>query len=143
MSEYPHLTIKEVGDIPKGLAGLYMDNLILIDKYRSKYEKHGILAEELGHYETTYGDITDLAKINNWKLELLARNWGYRKIVSLDKLVTCYELGYTTSEEVCTHLEVTAKYLKDSIDHYHSHYGIFTRYRDHLIYFDPLYIRKV
>lgn len=143
VSEYPQLAIEEVTDIPKGLAGVYFDNVILIDKHRSKYEKHGILAEEIGHYETTYGDITDLTSTWNWKLELTARRWGYEKIVSLDKLVACFELGYTTLEEVCTFLEVTGKYLQDSIEHYFSRYGLSTWYRGHQINFDPLYIRRV
>lgn len=142
MSEYPQLCIKEVGDMPKGLAGLYTDNLILIDKHRCTYEKHGILAEELGHHETTYGDITNLDKIRNWKLELVARRWGYEKIVSLEKLITCYELGYKTSEEICVHLEVTGEYLQDSIDHYYSLHGISIEHKNYQIYFDPLYIRK-
>lgn len=142
MSEYPHLIIKEVEDMPKGLAGLNIDNLILIDKYRCAYEKQGILAEELGHYETTYGDISDLSKLRNWKLELVARRWGYEKVVSLERLVACYELGYRTSEEICLHLEVTGKYLQDSIDHYHSLHGIFIEFRNYRIYFDPLHIRR-
>lgn len=143
ISEYPQLTILEVPDIPKGLAGLYIDNLILLDKHRGKYEKHCILAEEIGHYETTHGDITDIKKIRNWKLELVARRWGYEKIVSLDKLIECHEMGYRTLEEVCIHLEITAEYLKTSIDHYSSRHGISLKYRGYEMFFDPLFIRRV
>lgn len=142
IAQYPHLLIKEVNFLPSGLAGLYMDNVVLIDKQRSYYEKHCILAEELGHYETTYGDITDLQKLRNWKLELVARRWGYEKIVSLDKLIECYEAGLKTLDEVCTHLEVTEGYLKTSITHYHSRFGVSTSHNGYEIYFDPLYLRK-
>ncbi|MET3658123.1 ImmA/IrrE family metallo-endopeptidase [Sporosarcina psychrophila] len=141
--EYPQLLIIEVKDIPKGLAGLYTDNMILIDKYRGRYEKHCILAEEIGHHETTYGDITNLKNVRERKLELVARRWGYEKIVSLDKLIECYEMGYKSLEEVCTHLEITASYLKKSVDHYSSRHGISIHHNGYRIGFDPLYIRRV
>lgn len=143
ISEYPQLLIKEVTDIPRGLAGLYLDNMILLDKFRSKYEKHCILAEEIGHHETTYGDITNLKSMRNWKLELVARRWGYEKIVSLDKLIECHEMGYKSLEEVCTHLEITAIYLKTSVDHYSSRHGISIDHNGYQISFDPLYIQRV
>src|SRR5690625_1983507 len=103
MSKYPQLTIKEV-TLPRGLSGLYYDNVIKIDKHKSKYEKHSILAEEIGHYETTYGDIIDQTNIKNRKLELVARRWAYEKLVSLNKLIDCHNNHITTVSEVCTHL---------------------------------------
>lgn len=143
ISEYPQISILEVVDIPKGLAGLYLDNLILLDKFRTKYEKYCILAEEIGHHETTYGEITNLECIRNWKLELVARRWGYEKIVSLDKLIECHEMGYKSLEEVCNHLEITEVYFKDSVDHYSSRHGISIDHNGYQINFDPLFIRRV
>ena len=143
VSEYPHLSILEDPNMPEKLGGLYLDNLILINKHRSRYEKHCILAEEIGHHETTYGDITDINDIRNWKLELVARRWGYEKIVSLDKLIDCHVKGYKSLEEVCTHLEITAEYLKTSIDHYLSRHGLYVHHRGYQIAFDPLFIRRL
>lgn len=143
INQYSHLAIKEVYTLPRGLAGLYMDNEILLDKNRCMYERHGILAEELGHYETTHGDILDLKNLRNRKMELAARRWGYEKIVPLDKLIECHKLDLISLDEVCTHLEITAKYLKISIDHYSSRYGLSTQHNGHEIYFDPLYIRRL
>ncbi len=142
IAQYPNLVIKEISSLPAGLAGLYIDNVILLDKHRSKYEKHCILAEELGHYETSYGDITDLNILKNLKSELTARRWGYEKIVSLDKLIECHESSYKSLDEVCAHLEVTEAYLKTSIDHYYSRFGISTIHRGYEIFFDPLFLRK-
>lgn len=78
LMEYPQICIREK-DLPKGLSGLYYDNNIEINKSQSSYEKHCILAEELGHYETTVGNILDLNNTNNQKHELTARRWGYEK----------------------------------------------------------------
>ncbi|MFJ7972662.1 ImmA/IrrE family metallo-endopeptidase [Psychrobacillus sp. NPDC096389] len=139
--EYPQVKIIEKA-LPKGLPGLYYDNVIEIDKFKNKYEKHCILAEELGHYETTYGDITDLKDMRSVKLEQIARRWGYEKIVSLDRLIDCYERGQTTLEEVCLNLEVTPEYLKNVIDYYIEKYGIYKLYKEYKINFDPLNVNK-
>lgn len=139
--EYPQVKIIEKA-LPKGLPGLYYDKVIEIDKFKNKYEKHCILAEELGHYETTYGDITDLNDMRSVKLEQIARRWGYEKIVSLDRLIDCYEKGQTTLEEVCVNLEVTPEYLKNVIDYYIEKYGIYKLYKEYKINFDPLNIKK-
>lgn len=138
LAQYSHLVIKEVKSLPIGLGGVYIDNMILIDQHRSQHEKHCILAEEIGHYETTYGDITDTSSLPNWKLELIARRWGYEKIVSLDKLIDCFESNYLSIEEVCSHLEVTEEYLLESIRHYHARYGVSIHYNGYEIFFDPL-----
>lgn len=140
--EYPHIEVVEKV-LPKGLAGFYYDNIIEINKYRSKYEKHGILAEELGHHETTYGDITKLDCVTSRKLELVARRWGYQKIVSLDKLIECYISGYNTIEDICNHLEITANYLHDAIKVYYQKYGLSIMHTGYKIYFNPLNIEKV
>lgn len=142
IAQYPNLMIKEVKTLPTGLAGLYLDNSILIDQHRSNYEKHCILAEEIGHYETTYGDISDTSTIQNWKLELKARRWGYEKVVSLEKLIECHELNYRLIDEVCSHLEVTEKYLQSSIKHYHTRFGVSAHYKGYEIFFDPLFLIK-
>ncbi|WP_313894919.1 ImmA/IrrE family metallo-endopeptidase [Psychrobacillus sp.] len=142
ISQYPHIKIKEVTNLPRGLAGLYLDNEIRIDKYRSKYEKHGILAEEFGHYETSHGDIVDLSHIQNMKLEVIARRWGYKKIVPLDKLIECYIKDYTTLEEVCEHLEITSNYLQTSLNYYKDRHGLFVLRKNFKISFDPLNVER-
>ncbi len=141
-AEYPHINIIECIDMPKGLPGIYHDNVILINKHIEYYEKHCVLAEELGHYETTYGDITSLDNIRNIKLEKVARSWGYEKIISFDKLIECYNLGHTTVEDVCLHLEIIPVYLYKAIERYNQRFGLSCTYKGYRIYFDPLNIEK-
>ncbi|MGE7622793.1 ImmA/IrrE family metallo-endopeptidase [Viridibacillus sp. NPDC096237] len=142
MSQYRHLTFKESLLMPKGLSGLYIDKQIIINNRLSFYEKHCVLAEEIGHYETTYGDITNLESVSNQKLELTARRWGYEKIVSLDKLIECYVGDHRTEDDICTYLEITPQYLYSAIDRYLQRYGLSTVYNGYLIFFDPLNIEK-
>lgn len=141
IKEYPHLKIYEK-ILPKGLSGFYYDNIIEINKYKTSKEKHCILAEELGHHETTYGDITMLDSVTNKKLELVARRWGYHKIVSLESLIDCYILGHITVEDICEHLEITTNYLHEAISVYHQKYGLYVRCKGYRIFFDPLNIQK-
>ena len=54
--------------------GMYSDNTIALSSFiETTVESRCILAEELGHYYTTVGDITDQSKIENRKQELKAR----------------------------------------------------------------------
>ena len=142
LTQYPHIRIVEK-DLPKGLSGLYYDDNIEINKLQSAYEKHCILAEELGHYETTVGDITDLDNLHNSKLEQVARRWGFEKIVSFDHLIECYELGLMTVEEICDHLEITSQYLQEALEVYNQRYGIAVQYKDFLLLFDPFNVEKL
>lgn len=143
MSQYPNLKYQETYNLPRGLSGLYFEGLILINTRLSTYEKHCILAEELGHHFTTYGDITDLHDTQNLKLELVARTWGYEKIVSLDKLIECYLLGHTTVDDICIYLEVVPSYLFKAIEKYNQRYGLSVIHKEYEIFFDPLNIKKV
>lgn len=141
ISEYPQITIK-IADMPKGLSGLYYDNVILLNKHLASNEKHCVLAEEIGHYETTYGNITDLSDVRNIKLEKVARKWGYEKILSLDLLIDCHNNGFWTLEEVCFHLDITPEYLNDAVTYYIQKYGVYKIHNGYKITFDPLTIIK-
>lgn len=143
MIEYDDLTIKESPWMPRGLTGLYFDNMILLDKRRGLYEKHGILAEEIGHLETTYGDITDMSCIKNRKKETIARRWGYRKVLSLDKMIDLYRSKHFTLEEVCMELEITPEYLSRILNYYREKYGISVKHNNHIIYFEPFLVKEI
>ncbi|MDD3648474.1 MAG: hypothetical protein PHS44_08340, partial [Candidatus Dojkabacteria bacterium] len=66
------------------IDGLYIDRNIALDKeVKTGKEKSCILAEELGHYYTTVGDITDQTKVENRKQELRARMWAYNDRIGL------------------------------------------------------------
>lgn len=68
-------------------------NRIAIRKNLSNYEKACVLAEELGHYYLTVGDIRNQQDINNRKQELIARRWGYNKKVGIIGLIKAFENG--------------------------------------------------
>lgn len=101
------------------IKGLYYNNVIALSKdIDTTAEKNCILAEELSHYYTTFGDILDQKQIQNRKLERRARAWGYQRLVPLDKLIFAYKQGSRSRYELAEFLEVTEQFLRDVLKYY-------------------------
>lgn len=100
-------------------------------------EKACVLAEELGHYYTTVGDILDQNDVSNRKQEYRARLWGYDKMIGLQGLIAAHEAHCENSFETAEYLGVTEQYLKEVIECYRSKYGTRTCYGDYIISFEP------
>lgn len=101
-------------------------------------EKACILAEELGHYHTTVGDILDQCDVSNRKQELHARAWAYHKGLQLGDIVRAFQYGCRNRYEIAEYLGVTEVFLQDGIDYYKGKYGSYTKRGYYIIYFDPL-----
>lgn len=126
------------------IKGLYADNIIWINRYiPTNKEKACVLAEELGHYYTSYGDILDQTKIINRKQEKRARNWAYEKLIPLHKLIEAYECRCRNRFELAEYLDVTEDFLEAALKHYKEKFGLFTVHGDYVIYFEPLGVLKV
>lgn len=61
---------------PSLIDSFIIDDCILINTHLTESEKLCILAEELGHYETSVGDLTFIDSIPKLKQEYRARKWG-------------------------------------------------------------------
>lgn len=105
-------------------------------------EKACVLAEELGHYFTSHGDIFDQTKIINIKQEKRARNWAYEKLVPLHKLIRAYEAGVSNRFELALYLDVIEEFLECAIEHYREKYGLYCIKGNYIIYFEPLGVYK-
>lgn len=100
-------------------------------------EKACVLAEELGHYHTTTGDIINLQDIRNRKQELKARVWAYNKKIGLMGIVKCFEHRCTCRADMAEYLNVTEEFLMDAICYYKSKYGMNATIDNYIIYFEP------
>ena len=76
-------------------------------------EKSCVLAEELGHYHTTSGDILNIEDIRNKKQEIKARIWAYNKQIGLIGIIKCHERGCQSKAEMAEYLEVTEDIMDD------------------------------
>lgn len=110
---------------------------IYLRKDMNTAEKSCVLAEELGHYYTTVGDILDMNVFENRKQERQARIWGYNRVIGLFGLIRAYEHGCKDKYEIAEYLDVTEEYLEDCIDCYRDKYGEYKIVDNYTIYFIP------
>ena len=135
IADSDNLIVKEK-NIP-GYYGRIFKNRIAIHKSLTQAEKSCVLAEELGHYYTTTGDILDQSDIWNRKQEHRARLYGYNLRIGLMGLVEAYRHGCRNRYEIAEHLGVTEEYLEECIRCYRKKYGICTTADKYIIYFIP------
>lgn len=100
-------------------------------------EKACILAEEIGHYLTSSGDILDQSDISNQKQEHKARAVAFDIQVGLSGIIDAYEFGCTNMHMMADYLGVTELFLNDALEYYRRKYGVFTRIASYIIYFEP------
>lgn len=129
----------------KQYNGLIVGNKIAIRKdIETETEKSCVLAEELGHYYTTTGNILDQSKPENRKQERRARLWAYNKMITLDKLADAKSAGCRNRYEIAEYLEVTEEFLQEAVDAYKEIYSSgYHQHGDFLICFDPLDIYDI
>lgn len=118
-------------------CGRIKGNRIAIKHDLDETEKKCTLAEELGHYHTTVGDIIDQSSDSNRKQELRARLWSYNKLIGLHGIISCYKAGCQTAYDMADHLGVTEEFLQEALQCYRSKYGIYTRFDNYVVYFEP------
>lgn len=118
-------------------CGRIKGNRIAIKNDLDETEKKCTLAEELGHYHTTVGDIIDQSSDANRKQELRARLWSYNKLIGLHGIISCYKAGCQTAYDMSEHLGVTEDFLQEALHCYRSKYGIYTRFDNYVIFFEP------
>lgn len=123
------------------IHGFYCDGTIAIsDRLETSAEEAVIVAEELGHHLTAYGNILDQSDPWNRKQELHGRIWAYDRLIGLSGIIKAYQAGCKNRYEMAELLEVTEKMLEDSLDYYRQKYGICTNYNKYVIFFDPLVV---
>ena len=115
IGEYEHLIIEER---PMVNDGLYADGCVWINQDMPTNRKACVLAEEVGHYETSSGDILDQTNTGNRKQELTARKWAYNKVVPEEKISEAISAGYTEVWEIADHLDVDEQFLREALKYY-------------------------
>ena len=119
--------------------GLINNDVIGINRtVRDSNRKACVLAEELGHYHTTVGDILNQSSAHNRKQEYRARLWSYNKMIGLRGIIDCHNAGCPTAYEMAEHLGVTEDFLQEAIRCYRNKYGQCTICDNYAIYFEPV-----
>lgn len=122
-----------------GYAGRIYNNRIAIHKdIKTQSEKACVLAEELGHYHTNYGDVLDQSDIRNRKQEYKARLWGYNMQIGLLGIIQVFEHGCHNLSEAAEFLNVPENYFISAIECYKRKYGLYVNVDNYTIFFDPV-----
>lgn len=119
-------------------SGLINNDVIGINKnVRSSAQRSCILAEELGHYHTSSGNILDQYSVTNRKQELHARAWAYNRLIGLYGIINAYRSGCRNGYEIAEHLNITEEFLNEALQYYRNKYGLCTTVDNYVIYFEP------
>lgn len=113
------------------------DKIAIRNTIKTTVEKACILAEELGHYYTTTGNILDQTTTDSRKQERKARIWAYNKQIGLLGIVKAYQQGCRNRYEAAEYLGVTEEFLDDALKAYRSKYGIYAIIDNYIVYFEP------
>lgn len=136
--EHDYIEVIECDNLPKRLSGLWLGDMILINRNLPITSKLETLAEELAHNELTYGNIVDQSSFNHRKFEGYARRSAYEKLVPLKDIVKAFLQGIHNLYELANFFEVTESFVLQSITHYKQKYGYSTRCGKYVIQFEPL-----
>ena len=116
---------------------IYNNRVAIRRTIPTSVEKSCVLAEEIGHYRTGYGDITRLKSVSDRKQEYRARLYGYNLKIGLMGLIRAYKHGCHSLYEAAEYMDVTEEYLKEAIDCYKSKYGEYVEIDNYVICFYP------
>lgn len=118
--------------------GLYYNGTIAIsESITTTAEKTCVLAEELGHYYTSCGDIIDQRNTVNKKQEVKARRWAVKRLVTLKNIINAFKAGCRNMYEMAEYLGVTEEFLREAFHNYGQMYGVCKKRGSYTIYFDP------
>lgn len=139
-----HVIVTEKFDLSDTrLKGLYCDAFIAIDKNLTEADKACVLAEELGHHATTYGNIIDQSSVMNRKQERRAKVWAYYLMLQFEDIIRAYEHGCQSRYDIAEYLNISEEFLQDAINYYKDKYGAYVAYDNYFIYFEPLGVLKI
>lgn len=122
----------------EGDCGYYSDDCILLSKESTFSKKAEILAEEIGHHDTTAGNIVDQGTVSDIKQEKRARIKGYSYILPTSKIVKALLNCCISLHDMSEYLGVSEKYICESLDYYKSKYGLYYKCNDYTLFFEPL-----
>lgn len=114
-------TVLQAGDPLDGLC-LQRDEadqpLILLNRHRPASARTVALAEELGHYHRSAGDIVDQSQVAHRKSENAGRAWAYERLVPAETIREYLRKGYFCFQEIAEELNVTPDFLLESMAYY-------------------------
>ena len=132
--------VKEKDFLTNKKCAKTIDNVIYINSCMTNCEKYEVLSEEIGHYKTTFGKITNLDNVRNLKQELKARDTSVQEICSLNNITDCIYKGAKDKCEIAEMLCVSDELFSYAI-RYHARKNPIVFKEDYILYFDENNLR--
>lgn len=111
------LTVKEK-PLQSGDGMIHNDRIAIRKSIETTTCKACVLAEELGHYYTSAGDILNQESSNNRKQENVARRWAYEEILPLKNILFAAQNGHKEIWDMAEYLDVDEAFLKNALTYY-------------------------
>lgn len=134
---FPELTYKTEHGMPIGQKGLLINETIYLNPNQEKYELNSTLAEELGHYLTSYGNIVLQDTNEKRKQERRARDIGSILVVSPQDIIECFEEGCRSTLECALYLQITEDTFKDAVKYYSRRFSGIKTENNYTLLFQP------
>lgn len=123
--------------------GLIKGNIIgLSCKLTDDRQRACVLAEELGHWFTTVGNIIDQRNISNRKQERIARLWAYKKLLPVELIVETILVGCNSLNEMAMYADVTEDFVYETLTAYKEIYGDKVNTGKYILNLNTLEIKK-
>lgn len=126
---------------PIGTYGLCVNDMIFLEKTLNNDLKACVLAEELGHYYKSSGNILDLSVVTNIQSENSGRAWAFEKLFGLEQIVEVHNERLDSKYSAAEYLGVSESFIDEAICYYRKKYGTYVNYKNYTIGFVPrLYV---
>ena len=133
-----NIYIIENANFKSSANGLINGDVIGINKNIKTFKERAcVLAEELGHYYKTVGNILDQSNEENRKQEQKARLWAYNKLIGLNGIISAYQNGCQNLHETAEFLDVDEEFLMNALILYQGKYGTQVQVGEYKISFVP------
>lgn len=121
--------------MPQKQKGMIFNSTVYLNPNQSGTELNCTIAEEIGHYLTSIGDISKQDTNEKRKQERKARDIGATLVVTPEGIINCFENNCTSAWECAEFLDVTEETFKDAIKYYHRKHKIIKTENNYTIFF--------
>ncbi|MCR4436201.1 MAG: ImmA/IrrE family metallo-endopeptidase [Clostridiales bacterium] len=137
--------------LPHNINAIYYEDegtepvITINELLKTQAEQACVLAEEIGHYHTSCGNLLTDPHIDKTiisKQEHIAKKWAVQRLVSLKNIIKAYEAGARNFYEMAQYLDVTEEFLREAFKKHNAMYGKYKKRGKYIIYFDPPGIYK-
>lgn len=113
-------------------------NIAIRSTLETTTQKQCVLAEEIGHYITTTGNILDQNDVSNRKQERRARGYGYNLFIGIDGIIEALDDGCNSVSDLVDYFNVSEAFLRDAISYYREKHGLYAKVGKRFLCFEPL-----